>query len=430
MPHVMPHLCYVSATDPSATQPSLTAALRHANAGDTIVVGPGLYSPTSTQETFPLYVPPGVTLLGAGREVCTIDGEGALEVSFRPVLEGQSLLVLGDGSSVSGFTVTRSGGNGLSNQPGARVQMRENTIQQHGQHGILLSGPEEAIVQDNLFLDNGTKAYQPVTPRPAAARQGHHIFVQGKGGAANRMLISHNTMSRAFADGIAVVVFFDEPDGVQMQVRVVHNTIEQSQRRGLTIAGSFGSCHNRVAIDASHNTIRNNAALAIGAQAARPLVTQMLRDNRLRLRVIGNQCHDNGGGVMLYGGFGPAEENWLDATVVHNHFTGPARHALSLFGGVGFGGYEARRNRVTAVISHNRIADVEEEPIFLQGGVGEGDEEVPGNTVLAQVGAHELTPQADRPLVLLNDGTPGNRVTLEEPQPAYRRVSEIIPYAS
>ena len=34
MPPVMPHLLYVSATDAAATYASITAALRHANAGD------------------------------------------------------------------------------------------------------------------------------------------------------------------------------------------------------------------------------------------------------------------------------------------------------------------------------------------------------------------------------------------------------------
>ncbi len=41
MPPVMPHLLYVSATDASATYTSITTALRHANAGDTVVVGAG-----------------------------------------------------------------------------------------------------------------------------------------------------------------------------------------------------------------------------------------------------------------------------------------------------------------------------------------------------------------------------------------------------
>ncbi len=55
-------------------------------------------------------------------------------------------------------------------------------------------------------------------------------------------------MQRAFADGLALVVFFDEADGVTMHARVINNTIEASERRGVTIAGSFGPSHNRVTI--------------------------------------------------------------------------------------------------------------------------------------------------------------------------------------
>ena len=183
MPLVMPHLLYVSATDATAAYSSITTALRHANAGDTVVVGAGRYSPSHTQEQFPLYVPPGVSLLGTGQATCIIDGEGATALSFRPVLEAQSLILLGDHTTLSDFTVANSGGNGIGNQPGARVHIVRNTIQAHGQHGIIVSGPEEAIVKDNTFLDNGTLQYRPETPRPAAGRQGHHIFVQGKHGA-------------------------------------------------------------------------------------------------------------------------------------------------------------------------------------------------------------------------------------------------------
>ncbi len=318
MQHVMPRLLSVSATDPTATHASISTALRQANTGDTVWIGPGHYSPSRTHEVFPLYVPPGVTVFGAGAQDCLIDGEEALALSFRPVQEGQSLILLADNTSLSGVTLAHSGGNGIGNQPGARVQIIHNTIRQHGQHGIILSGPEAAVIKDNRFEDNGTKQFRPATPRPAAGRQGHHIFVQGKSGGANHILISDNTMARAFADGIAVVVFFDEADGVHMHVRVWHNTIEHSERRGLTIAGSFGPCHNRVDIDVRQNMLRHNAALAIGAQAARPLVTQLVRDTRLRLHLIDNDCQHNGDGIMLYGGFGPAEHNVLDATLIGN----------------------------------------------------------------------------------------------------------------
>ena len=428
MPPVMPHLLYVSATDAIADYSSITAALRHANAGDTVVVGAGSYSPSQTQEQFPLYIPPGVSLLGSGRDECVIDGEGATAPSFRPVLEAQSLILLGDQTTLSDFTIANSGGNGIGNQPGARVQIVRNTIQAHGQHGIIVSGPEEALIKDNIFLDNGTLKYGPETPRPAAARQGHHVFVQGKSGAANRMLICDNTMTRAFADGIAIVVFFDEADGVQMRVRVWHNAIEQSERRGLTVAGSFGPSHNRVEIDVRHNVIRNNRALALGAQAARPLATQLLRDNWLRMQIVDNEFSDNGDGITLFGGFGPAEHNILEATVIGNVVTGASRYGLRMIGGVGFAGYAAHHNQVQAVVHRNRIEGAGTRAVFLQGGAADAPADVTGNTVLAHMVDNEFSAANAPSSVLLNDGLPDNRVYVEAPMPLHERVAEPIAY--
>lgn len=182
-------------------------------------------------------------------------GKAPQSCPYRPVREGQSLILLVDDTTLRDMTVVNSDGNGVSNQPGARVLITRNAIGQHGQHGLLLSGPQEAVVLDNRLVDNGTKQFRPVTPRQAAGRQGHHIFVQGKSGVANSLVLTGNTMQRAFADGLALVVFFDEADGVTMPARVINNTIEASERRGVTIAGSFGPSHNRVTINISHNTI-------------------------------------------------------------------------------------------------------------------------------------------------------------------------------
>ena len=428
MPHVVPRLVYVSATDPTAVYPSISTALRHAAAGDTVLVGPGRYAPSQTEEHFPLYVPPGVTLRGVGQEDSIIDGEGAMDLSFRPVQAGQSLVLLGDGSAVSDLTIMSSGGNGLGTQPGARVCIMRNTIRQHGQHGIIVSGPQEAIITDNRFLDNGTRQFRPETPRPAAGRQGHHIFVQGKGGVANRVIIADNTMQGAFADAIALVVFFDEPDAVGMHASVLRNQIAHSQRRGLTIAGSFGPSHTRVTVDIQHNVIRDTAAQAIAAQAARPLALQLLRHCVLKVQIIGNECMQNGGGMTLFGGFGPAEDNLLAGTIIGNRLTGIQGHALRLIGGVGFGGYGAYRNRVQAIISHNYMADVSHTPVFLQGGNAEGQEEATGNAVFAQLRDNTWpTTTAQLPL-LVNDGLPGNTVLLADSAPPHTRVADVIPY--
>src|SRR5882757_2543663 len=92
----------------------------------------------------------------------------------------------------------------------------------------------------------------------------------------------------------------------------------------------------------------------------------------LCLRIADNDCQNNGEGIVLFGGFGPAEDNGLDGTVIGNRITSTPRHAIRVIGGVGFGGYAAQRNRVRVTMSRNHIAETGEVPIFLQGGISEG----------------------------------------------------------
>jgi hypothetical protein len=424
----MPRLVYVSSSDAAASHASVSAALARAVSGDTVLVGPGHYSPSQTGERFPLYVPPGVTLAGTGQGKSTIDGEGAMTLSFRPVSEGQSLVLLGDGSVLSGFTVANSGGHGISNQPGAQVLIARNEIRGHGQHAILISGAQEAVIRENIFLDNGAKRFSPLTPRGVCSRQGHHIFVQGKWGADNRVLITDNTMTRAYADGVAMVIFFDEPDGVRMHVSVINNLIEHSERRGLAVAGSCSSTHHQVIIDVRRNVIRENAAGAIVAQTARPLSPTLTRGNVLRLHIVDNECRDSAEGIALFGGFGPAEDNQLDATLLGNLFSGMKGHAIRIIGGIGFQGDEAHDNRVRALIGHNRVEDAGGIPIFIQGGICETQEEATGNEVLAQVWGNELPTTAGKSPIVVNDGLLGNVVHLGEGTQPYQRVGGVTPF--
>jgi Protein of unknown function (DUF1565) len=428
MPALMPRLLYVSASDRTAPYTSISAALLHAISGDTVLVGSGRYSPSQSGERFPLYVPPAVTLAGVGQGDSIIDGEGAMDLSFRPVREGESLVLLGDTSVLSGFAVLNGGGNGVSNQSGARVLITRNEIRGHGQHGVLISGPQEAVIKDNIFVDNGTRRFSPTTPRGVLGRQGHHIFVQGRGGADNRVIIVDNTMTRAYADGIAMVVFLDEPDGVSMHVSVFDNLIEQSERRGLTIAASFSSARPQVMIDVRRNVLRDNTEYAIVAQAARPLATTLISDSYLRLQILDNECRNSAEGIALFGGFGPAEGNRLDATLVGNLLSGIKGHAVRVIGGVGYHGHSARDNRVRALINRNRVEDAGGIPIFIQGGVAEAQEEATDNEVLAQVHGNELPMVAGKSSIVINDGLLGNAVYLGEPAQAYERAGGVMPF--
>ena len=428
MPAIMPRLLYVSTSDVTASYASISAALQQAVSGDTVLVGSGRYSPSQTGEHFPLYVPPGVTLVGMGRSDSSIDGEGAMDVSFRPVRAGESLVLLGDGSVLSGMAVINGGGNGISTQPGARVLITRNVIRGHGQHGVLISGPHEVVIKDNIFVDNGTKRFSPVTPRGVQGRQGHHIFVQGQGSVDNRVIIVDNTLTRAFADGIAMVIFFDEPAGVSMDVSVIDNLIEQNERRGLTVAASFSTPRHQVMIDVRRNIIRDNTEHAIVAQTARPLATTLVSDNHLRIQIFDNECHHSAEGIALFGGFGPAEDNRLDATIVGNLISAMQGHAVRVIGGIGYHGYGACGNQVRTLISHNRVENVGGIPIFIQGGVAEAQEEATDNEVLAQVIGNTLPAIQGKPSVVINDGLLGNVVYLDEPAQAHERLGGVMPF--
>jgi hypothetical protein len=131
---------------------------------------------------------------------------------------------------------------------------------------------------------------------------------------------------------------------------------------------------------------------------------------------------------MLAGGFGPAEDNRLEATVVQNHITGAAHYGLRILGGVGMGGYAAHNNRVYAVLSGNRIDNTGGVPLLLQGGTAEGHEDATGNAVMVQMGDNVLTTAAPQPALVLNDGLPHNTVQVEGTVPEHERIHHPMPY--
>jgi hypothetical protein len=254
--------------------------------------------------------------------------------------------------------------------------------------------------------------------------------VQAKAGVDNRVIIADNSMTRAFADGVAMVVFFDEPAGVVMHVSLINNLIEHSERRGLTIAASFHPPGTQVTVEAHRNVIRDNAECAIAARAAQPLAPTRIEASCLRLRLFDNDCHHSAEGIVLFGGLGPADGNLLEATIVRNLIAGMSRHAVRIIGGVGFHGYGAYRNRVRAVISHNRLTEIGDVPIFMQGGVAEAQEEAVGNEVLAHVIDNELPASAGKRAIVVNDGLSGNTVSVDESSQAHVRVGGVTPFRS
>ena len=118
------------AADGSAAYDSVTAALAIAAIGDTVDVAAGTYSSETSGEVFPLVVPPGVTLQGAGIDATVLDaayGEGVITVSWT------------EGSPVTVSDLTLSGGEAPWD----------------GEADALYLWQAEAVVERVAFVANG-----------------------------------------------------------------------------------------------------------------------------------------------------------------------------------------------------------------------------------------------------------------------------------
>lgn len=122
---------------------TISKAAEEASEGDQIIVAPRTYS---VGEKFPIYIPPRCQLVGSGMDGCIIDGSCTKEQrekmgnTQRPLNPYQSLVLLGDNATISGFTIRNSCGHGLASEQGARVLITGNKIQENFHHGILIFG--------------------------------------------------------------------------------------------------------------------------------------------------------------------------------------------------------------------------------------------------------------------------------------------------
>jgi hypothetical protein len=403
---LIPNVHFVGASKTKSRWQSIGDALLHADPGDTVVVSDGVYSPSETAEKFPLYVPPGVNLLGAGLETCLIDGEGRQDLSFQPPREGQSLVLLGDGASISGFTIKNSGGNGVANESGARAMIARNEIRDCAQHGIFISSPNEVVIRNNVMRNNGTAKFEPKTAHALFARQGHHIFVIGKGSTSNNITISDNRMEGAFADAVTLAIIFDQR--VQLRARILSNEISGCMRHGIAVGASYGPSHNRIWVDARYNRIHDNEGAALHAQAASPASSRLVENNGLRLDFIENECRSNGDGIRLLAGVRSVERSRLDAILIGNTIATTAEHAVTCVAAFGQKGYAPKNNELHVVISRNELQSSGAEAVSLIGARCQGEEKPEGNAVRANFDLETTgAPKCEI-------GIPGNSVLTQE----------------
>ena len=414
---VSPHLAHADAR-------SLSEALQRAQPDDVILVEPGRYSPSLTGERLPLTIPPGVRVQGATRQECIIDGEGHFSPSFHPIQPEQAVVVLTDGTSLSGVTVTQGGGHGIGVPPSAAVTVRSCTLSNHGDHGIFLCGVTAAVITDCEFSDNGLERFEPSLPRGTGARQGHHIFAEARAGQRNQLFVTDNTMRRCFADGLAFICFFPEPDAVSFDATILRNTIEDCERGGLLFSCSFGPSSNRQALTVADNTLRGNKQFGINILTAIPLADKVPQHGQLTALLAGNTITNSPVGIAVHGALGEARQNTCRVVIDRNEIADWKAHAVRLVGGSGLDNVETTDNQVVATLSRN-VFNGQSPAVVLQGAGGTAHSHTSRNKVTARVLANDLDSAGDQP-ILVSNGRPDNQAEVQTAGDPYLRRDEDL----
>ncbi len=415
---------FVSPRADHADARSLSGALQQAQPDDIILVEPGRYSPSLTGERLPLTIPPGVQVHGAARQECIIDGEGHCAPSFQPIRPEQSVVVLTDGTSLSGVTVTHGGGHGIGVPPSAAVSVRACTLSNHGDHGIFLCGVGEAIITNCEFFDNGLARFEPSLPRGTGARQGHHIFAEARAGQRNQLSITDNAMRRCFADGLAFICFFPEPNGVSFGATILRNTIEDCERGGLLFSCSFGPSSNRQTLTVADNTLRANKQFGINILTALPLADKVPQHGQLTALLTGNTITTSPVGLAVHGALGEAQHNTCRVVIDQNAIADWETHAIRLVGGSGLDDVETTDNTVVATLSRN-VFNGTSPAVVVQAASGTAQSITRRNKVTARVLANSLDSAGDSP-ILVSNGRPDNRAEIRAAGDPYIRREEDL----
>lgn len=419
-------MLFVASQAQGGAYQSISDAAQNASEGDQIIVAEGLYSPSLTGERFPIYLPPHCNLIGAGADKCILDGEEQTTILVRPLDPSQSLIIMGNNTSISQMTLRNSGSNALSNEVGASILITDCILRDNGQHGLLVFAPECAVIRHNQFLNNGTAQQSYTPPRPTPGRQGHQIFIESRPNVANRVVIIGNTMQKTYADGIAIDVF-DQPTGIKMWVEVIDNQISGCGRNGMSLAASFSSWDADVFLDIRQNTFTENEGNAIDSQGAFSLILRTVKYAKLRMNIIHNTIDGANDAINVFGAFSPAEDSAVQCNIIGNTIRNAQQYGIRVIGGVGMDGWACNTGIVHTVIANNRLdtASIKATPIFVQGGVAQNHETVLENVVYTQIVNNQVSNADD---IIVNDGLETNSVSIVEGSQDLRRVHGVVPY--
>jgi parallel beta-helix repeat protein len=331
-------------------------------------------------------------LIGSGPESCHIDGRKNREFTERPLHPYQSLVLLGNGASISGFTVRNSGGVGVASEQGARALITGNIIRDNHHHGIVIFGTNGATIYGNRLVNNGTGKEKFRGPRPDIGRQGHHIYFECRFGCTNEIAVIDNIMEKVTVDGIANDMY-DQEDGLSMRLQVIGNEITGCGRNGLSIVSSYDPSRTQVWLDVHKNRILQTTGNAIDLVSSFSIVNRPISEAKIVANVVGNEISDCGYGIVAVGAYEASINCRARYNILQNNIQKAREHGIYLVGGYNtdnLAGWAVHGTVVEAVIANNRIVDAGKTPVCILGGVQDKNGEISDNRVFVNIVENEI----------------------------------------
>jgi hypothetical protein len=170
----------------------ITDALAALDQGDSLVVRAGIYSPSANNETLPLIIPEGVSIIGVDRDLCIIDGDNS---DFVMECSGHSgPIFIRDLTIRGGANDLRGGGIFINNSTAVSLRNLRVTGNQSSQSGggVAIISSDEVSIDDCIIDSNATNMW------------GGGVYCYRSSPALSNTLIANNNANRG--GGIACFV--------------------------------------------------------------------------------------------------------------------------------------------------------------------------------------------------------------------------------
>ena len=180
---------------------TIQVAINTASEGDTIMVAPGIYSPLTNNEVFPIEILTSVHLIGASEELTVIDAQQSGTVFIINNCEN---------NTISNLTIT----NGLGVNGGGMIVFNSNSIFQH----LTITNNTSYNNGGGIYLLESSPLLNHITISHNISNNGGGIYIRSSSPILNHLTISNNVSE----EGQGIMLY--NSDCILTNSIVYHNT--------------------------------------------------------------------------------------------------------------------------------------------------------------------------------------------------------------